>query len=345
MGFFFRRRMSIGPFRINLSKSGVGASVGVRGARLTMTPRGTTYVTVGSHGFYYRESLSSRGRSGDGSVSPPPPPSPISEVHSEEIPTADVSDLVDSSAQTLIQRLNERAKTSNPAWLVYIFAVALVICACIAFFPMPDYNLPELASPLVPQAVDSPVDEYSEFVLRYGYPNSVLANDLLNIVPIRKARYESVHTEFAFTPNACVAALNEAIHNLTQNPQRKELAQQKVKKPSPCTSPANAPWTLVGYSNLDHDENIARDEAVSRLDDLATKLLVPPPIKTPAPLAVNRRSAARTVNRKGSHPTSLAELPPLWPNSLRKSGQCVLRKTRAQKPPLRAHFISGACGY
>ncbi|HEX7680514.1 MAG TPA: DUF4236 domain-containing protein [Thermoanaerobaculia bacterium] len=43
----FRRSVNFGPLRFNFSKSGIGASVGVKGARLTLTPRGTTYVTVG----------------------------------------------------------------------------------------------------------------------------------------------------------------------------------------------------------------------------------------------------------------------------------------------------------
>ncbi len=62
MGFSFRRSASFGIFRLNFSKSGVGASIGVKGARLTMMPRGITYITVGSHGFYYRETISSPSR-------------------------------------------------------------------------------------------------------------------------------------------------------------------------------------------------------------------------------------------------------------------------------------------
>lgn len=33
MGFSFRRSSSFGPFRLNFSKSAIGASVGVKGAR------------------------------------------------------------------------------------------------------------------------------------------------------------------------------------------------------------------------------------------------------------------------------------------------------------------------
>jgi hypothetical protein len=122
MGYFFRRSAKIGPFRLNFSKSGIGASVGVKGARLTMTPRGTTYVTAGSHGFYYRETLQNRGgvqvRS-DPPKSVPPPQSGCTDA----ISSASASDLVDSSSERLIQQLNERARMFNPAWLLYAAAV------------------------------------------------------------------------------------------------------------------------------------------------------------------------------------------------------------------------------
>jgi hypothetical protein len=34
MGFYYRKSVNLGPFRVNLSKSGVGNSVGVRGFRV-----------------------------------------------------------------------------------------------------------------------------------------------------------------------------------------------------------------------------------------------------------------------------------------------------------------------
>src|SRR5712691_3553593 len=100
MGFFFRRSTRVGPFRLNFSRSGIGASVGVKGARLTMTPRGTTYVTVGSHGFYYRETLSSRD---DIRRVHPTAPTPATE---DTIASAGSLDLLDSSSEHLIQQLN-----------------------------------------------------------------------------------------------------------------------------------------------------------------------------------------------------------------------------------------------
>ena len=58
MGFYFRKSVSFGPVRFNFSKSGIGVSVGVKGARISTGPRGT-YVHAGRHGFYYRQRLDS----------------------------------------------------------------------------------------------------------------------------------------------------------------------------------------------------------------------------------------------------------------------------------------------
>jgi hypothetical protein len=56
VGLFFRKSIKFGPFRINLSKSGVGVSAGVKGARISKGPRGT-YINVGRGGIYYRQKL------------------------------------------------------------------------------------------------------------------------------------------------------------------------------------------------------------------------------------------------------------------------------------------------
>jgi tetratricopeptide (TPR) repeat protein len=59
MSWYLRKAFQIGQFlRLNLSKSGLGYSVGVKGARLGSGPSGD-YVHLGRHGLYYRENLSS----------------------------------------------------------------------------------------------------------------------------------------------------------------------------------------------------------------------------------------------------------------------------------------------
>lgn len=45
MGFNFRKSAKVGPFRVTLSKSGVGFSVGGKGFRTGVTSRGKRYST------------------------------------------------------------------------------------------------------------------------------------------------------------------------------------------------------------------------------------------------------------------------------------------------------------
>ena len=46
MGFYFRRSVNLGPFRVNLSRGGVGWSVGGRGLRTGSSARGRRYTTI-----------------------------------------------------------------------------------------------------------------------------------------------------------------------------------------------------------------------------------------------------------------------------------------------------------
>lgn len=58
MGFIYRKSIKAGPFRINLSKSGVGLSTGVPGFRVTQSSSGHRYTTfnVPGSGMSYRTS-------------------------------------------------------------------------------------------------------------------------------------------------------------------------------------------------------------------------------------------------------------------------------------------------
>lgn len=60
MGFYYRKSIGAGPFRVNLSKSGVGYSVGGRGFRVGRSARGRSYTTfsVPGTGLGYRSSRS-----------------------------------------------------------------------------------------------------------------------------------------------------------------------------------------------------------------------------------------------------------------------------------------------
>lgn len=58
MGFYFRKSFKCGPIRFNLSKSGLGASIGVKGLRYGINAKGKEYVHAGRYGLYYRQEFS-----------------------------------------------------------------------------------------------------------------------------------------------------------------------------------------------------------------------------------------------------------------------------------------------
>jgi len=80
MGWFLRKSFRVGPLRVNLSKRGLGASVGVKGARLGVDSTGKPYAAGGRYGLYFRERLGASrtshaageiGPSGEGQASYP----------------------------------------------------------------------------------------------------------------------------------------------------------------------------------------------------------------------------------------------------------------------------------
>lgn len=111
MGLYLRKSITVGPFRFNLSKSGVGVSAGVRGFRVGMSPRGN-YVQMGRGGLYYRATIPS------GSPSSTSPPS-LSNRRDPEIPpgthdplvdieSTEASQMVDSSSRELLEEISRK---------------------------------------------------------------------------------------------------------------------------------------------------------------------------------------------------------------------------------------------
>lgn len=69
MGWYLRKSVKLGPLRVNFSKSGIGYSFGLKGARIGTGPRGP-YLAGGRYGIYYRQSLKTLAHP----ESPPPVP-------------------------------------------------------------------------------------------------------------------------------------------------------------------------------------------------------------------------------------------------------------------------------
>lgn len=161
MGLYVRKSVSVGPFRVNFSSSGIGVSAGIKGLRVGTGPRGN-YITVGRGGIYYRATLPSLGNSNAGTgprTNGAPPagpftPSPKSAKPGSHwsagpmvsIDSAHIGQMQDASSKELLDELNSKSKRPRywipvailgmgglyaaaqtmPNWAVIICAILLV---------------------------------------------------------------------------------------------------------------------------------------------------------------------------------------------------------------------------
>lgn len=127
MGFYIRKALRVGPFRFNLSKSGIGISAGVKGLRFGTGPRGN-YVHMGRGGLYFRKSLNApRARSPRNVIEPRQlPGDPANTVGPmEDIDSSSVLEMVDASSAELLQELNEKRRKT--AFLPIVIGIAVII--------------------------------------------------------------------------------------------------------------------------------------------------------------------------------------------------------------------------
>src|ERR1700730_11106950 len=128
MPFYLRKSVSAGPFRFNLSKSGVGVSVGVKGLRVGTGPRGH-YVHAGRGGVYYRASLGgTRHAPAPQNASSTPRATTYAErgrVTMIEVQSGDVAAMRDATVTDLVDDLN-RKQAQIPLGIAAACCLALV---------------------------------------------------------------------------------------------------------------------------------------------------------------------------------------------------------------------------
>lgn len=119
MGFYIRKSVSVGPFRFNLSKSGIGVSAGIKGLRVGTGPRGN-YISVGRGGLYYRTTIPASPASQSKPTTTPNYVPPMPEPQSSSgvgpmvaIESAPVSAMQDSSSTELLNELNGKEQRPN----------------------------------------------------------------------------------------------------------------------------------------------------------------------------------------------------------------------------------------
>jgi hypothetical protein len=129
MGFYFRKSVKLGPFRLNFSKSGVGMSLGVKGMRIGKGPQGNYIHMTGPMGIQYRQSLNggkkqSRQKSTQTQVAP---------ENVEWIDSGDVDAMRDISFDNILNEIN--MKYARPtAWWFLIFISPLVAIVVYSIF-------------------------------------------------------------------------------------------------------------------------------------------------------------------------------------------------------------------
>jgi len=126
MGWSFRRSIKMGPLRVNFSRSGVGLSAGIKGARISAGPRGT-YVTFSAGGFQYRKKLQNSPPVPNAQPGPVPVtgPPPTTSTDPGQIYTASVAALQQSSPEEALQDIQVRTNRIN--WFAAYNTVAAVL--------------------------------------------------------------------------------------------------------------------------------------------------------------------------------------------------------------------------
>jgi len=138
VGWGFRKSFGSSPFRVNLSKSGVGFSTGVKGFRVSTNRRGT-FVNMGTGGVYYRKKIGGPygGSTGHPAHSPPgagptwQQQTPLQPLVGA-VPTADATRLVDQRSEQLISAINEAIALPGALRILLPFAIISTIIAAIA---------------------------------------------------------------------------------------------------------------------------------------------------------------------------------------------------------------------
>jgi len=124
MPFYIRKAVSVGPFRFNLSKGGIGLSAGIKGLRIGSGPRGN-YIHMGRHGLYYRASLGS-GRQPPRSPAHQPPVAASDAVAMSVVEVGEVLEMRPADPENIIAQINQRLR-SFPFWPFVIALVAAIL--------------------------------------------------------------------------------------------------------------------------------------------------------------------------------------------------------------------------
>jgi len=123
MALYLRKSFKAGPVRFNLSKSGVGVSAGVTGARVGLSADGRVYTHAGRHGLYARDTIGHIGGGSRGQEGAQPRSGPI--VLEED--TGVTFGRPPSAPQPSLAETLSRSRSTFVGVSVFIIIVGLVV--------------------------------------------------------------------------------------------------------------------------------------------------------------------------------------------------------------------------
>lgn len=126
MGFYIRKSIKVGPFRYNLSSSGIGVSVGFKGLRVGTGPRGN-YIHIGGGGLYYRKSFYAPRMDGRREALPPNPTSANLAPGMVPVASAGAESMVASNSMELLQELNDKQRKMRLAPLAWTGSILILV--------------------------------------------------------------------------------------------------------------------------------------------------------------------------------------------------------------------------
>lgn len=146
MGFYIRKQKRLGLVNLNLSKSGLGVSTGVTGARLVFSPNGT-YVHLGRHGLYYRKKLSKIKKDSFPNDKNNDSFSSFSVSSKNNIETINFDSLTDIDSLDFVNELEKKDnKTSFYNIVIIAFFVGLFSILALTFLPINEVKFVSIAT-------------------------------------------------------------------------------------------------------------------------------------------------------------------------------------------------------
>lgn len=131
--FYLRKSIKAGPFRMNLSKSGIGVSAGIPGLRIGTGPRGS-YVRMGVGGVQYRSTLGNKRPKVRRPVNSPSSSQVVEGFSPGDVVMSDVTgaasaELVPAQPSQLVEQLNAAAKWTALWPFVLVITIVLGLVA------------------------------------------------------------------------------------------------------------------------------------------------------------------------------------------------------------------------